>query len=153
VCVDVTDGALVARELEVELADVVLETSDPANLLCVAIASFLFALANEFHKLLDEVSNLCHASTGECRVDHTNDGGGKGARVVVSPGPRIGGPAEAVGRREWFQWVGTLFVRSRRLPRWWGRGRDIGRSQQLRGEYRSKLSCLWLSSCNGLKSH
>ena len=85
-CVDVMDGALVACELEVELADVVLKTSDPANLLCVAIASFLFTLANEFRKLLDEVSNLCHSSTGERRVDHTDDGGGKGARVVVSSG-------------------------------------------------------------------
>jgi|SRR5712671_7316913 len=84
-CVDVTDGALVARELEVELVDVVLETSNPANLLCMAIASFLFALANEFRELLDEVSNLCHASTGERRADHIDDGGGKGARVVVSP--------------------------------------------------------------------
>jgi len=77
--VDVMDGALVACELEVELTDVVLETSDPANLLCVAIASFLFALADEFRKLLDEVSNLCHAGTGERRADHTDDGWGKGA--------------------------------------------------------------------------
>ena len=64
-CVDVMDGALVACELEVELADMVLEASDPANLLCVAIASFLFALVNELRKLLDEVSNLGRASTGE----------------------------------------------------------------------------------------
>ena len=78
-CVNVTDGALVARELEVELADVVLETSNPADLLCVAIVSFLFTLANELRKLLDEVSDLSRASTGECRSDHTDDGGGKGA--------------------------------------------------------------------------
>jgi len=78
-CVNIADGALVARELEVKLADVVLETSDPANLLSVAVASLLFALADEFRKLLNEVSNLCHAGIGERRVDHTDDGGGKGA--------------------------------------------------------------------------
>jgi len=53
-CVDVADGALVTHKLEVKLADVVLETPDPANLLCVAIASFLFTLVNELCELLDE---------------------------------------------------------------------------------------------------
>jgi len=104
VCVDVTDGALVTRELEVELADVVLETSDPANLLCVVIASFLFALANEFCKLLDEVSNLCHASIGECRADHTDDGRGKGARVVVGPGWTV--QQKLLGGRSGFSGLG-----------------------------------------------
>jgi len=75
VCVDVTDGTLVTRKLEVELADMVLETSNPANLLCVAVASFFFALANKFHELLDEVSNLRHSGTRERRADHTDDGG------------------------------------------------------------------------------
>jgi len=77
--VDVADGALVARKLEVKLADVALEAPDPANLLCVAVASFLFTLVDEFRKLLNEVSNLCHASIGECRVDHADDGRGEGA--------------------------------------------------------------------------
>ena len=77
--VNIVDGALVARELEVKLADVVLKTSNPVNLLSVVVASFLFALADELCKLLNEVSNLCHAGIGECRADHTDDGGGKGA--------------------------------------------------------------------------
>src|SRR5712671_4627944 len=84
--VDVADGALVARKLEVELADMVLETPNPANLLRVTVVSFLFALANELCELLDKVPNFGHASTGERRADHADDGGGKGARVVVSPG-------------------------------------------------------------------
>jgi len=88
-CVDVADGVLVTRELEVELADVVLETSDPVNLLCVTIASFLFTLANEFRKLLDEVSNLGCASIGERGADHADDGRGKGAQVVVGSGRAV----------------------------------------------------------------
>src|SRR5712671_7937508 len=83
--VTITDGALVACELEVKLTDVVLKTSDPANLLSVAVASFLFALADKLCKLLNKVPNLCHANIGERRADHTNDGGGKGARVVIGP--------------------------------------------------------------------
>jgi len=77
--VNIADGALVGRELEVKLADVVLETSDPANLLGMAVMSFLFALTDELRKLLNEVSNLCHAGIGERRADHTDDGGGKRA--------------------------------------------------------------------------
>src|SRR5712672_1619656 len=94
--VNIADGALVARELEVKFVDVVLETSNPAELLSVAVASLFFVLADEFHKLLNEVSNLCHAGIGERRMDHTDDGGGKGARVVIGPGwavqqKRLGG--------------------------------------------------------------
>ena len=37
--VNVLNGTLVARELEVELADVVLKAADPANLLCMAPTS------------------------------------------------------------------------------------------------------------------
>jgi|SRR5712671_129336 len=102
--VDVTDGALVARELEVEFADVVLETSNPANLLCVAITSFFFALVNEFRKLLDEVSDFCCAGIGEHRADHTDDGGGKGAQVVVGPGRTV--QQELLGGRSGFGWLG-----------------------------------------------
>src|SRR5712671_4063327 len=102
--IDVADSALVARDLEVELTDVVLETSDPANLLRVAVASFPFTLANEFRKLLDEVSNLCHPDIGEHGVDHANDGGGKRARVVVSPGWTV--QQELLGGRSGFGGLG-----------------------------------------------
>jgi len=76
-------------ELEVELMDVVFETSDPANLLCMAVASFLLALADELCKFLNEVSNFCHASAGECRADHADDSGGEGSRVVIGPGRSV----------------------------------------------------------------
>ena len=85
-CIDVTDGALVARDLEVKLADMVLEAPDPAGLLCVAVAGFLFPLTDEFRELLNEVSNLCQARIRERGADHSDDGGGEGARVMVSPG-------------------------------------------------------------------
>jgi len=78
-CVDVADGALITCDLEVKLADMVLKTSDPAGLLCVAVAGLLFALTDEFRELLDEVSNLCWARIGKCRADHPDDGGSEGA--------------------------------------------------------------------------
>jgi len=84
--VDIADGTLVARELEVELTDMVLETPDPANLLCMMVVSFLLALVDELRKFLNEVPNLCQAGIREHGADHANDGGGKGARVVIGPG-------------------------------------------------------------------
>jgi len=68
---------------------VVLEASDPANLLCMVVASFFLTLADELCKLLNEVPNFCHTGTGERGVDHSNDGRGKGARVVMSPGRSV----------------------------------------------------------------
>jgi len=88
-CVDITNGALIARELEVKLVDVVFEASDPSDLLRMAVASLFLALTDKFRKLLDEISNLGCASTGERRADHTDDGGGKGAQVVVSSGRSV----------------------------------------------------------------
>ena len=84
--VNIADGALVARELEVKFVDVVLETSNPAELLSVAVASLFFVLADEFHKLLNEVSNLCRTGIGEHGADHADDSRGKGVRVVVGLG-------------------------------------------------------------------
>src|SRR5712671_4277846 len=77
--VDVADGALVTRDLEVELADVVLEASDPAGLLCVAVAGLFLTLTNKFRKFLDEVSNLCWTRVRKCGANHPNDGWGEGA--------------------------------------------------------------------------
>jgi len=78
-CVDVTNGALIARELEVKLVDVVFEASDPTDLLRMAVANLFLTLMDKLRKLLDEISNLGHTSVGECRADHTDDRGGKGA--------------------------------------------------------------------------
>ena len=47
---------------------------------------FFLMLMDELHKVLNEVSNLCHAESGDCRVDHANDSGGKRPRVVVTSG-------------------------------------------------------------------
>ena len=88
-CVDIANGALITRDLEVEFADVVLETSDPAGLLCVTIAGLFFALSDKFGEFLDEVSNLCRARIRKRGADHPDDGGGEGARVVVSPGRSV----------------------------------------------------------------
>ena len=77
--VDIADGALVTCNLEVELVDMVFEAADPAGLLCMVVTSFLLVLVDEFCKFLNEVPNFCHASAGERRADHTDDGGGKGA--------------------------------------------------------------------------
>ena len=88
-CVDVADGALVAHKLEVELADVVLEASDPVNLLCVTLTSFFFSLVNEFREFLDKVSNLRRARIRKRGADHSDNGGGEGARVVVGPGRAV----------------------------------------------------------------
>ena len=77
--VDVADGALVTRDLEVKLADVVFEASDPAEVLCMAVASLLLALTNEFREFLNEVSDFGRAGTGKRRADHADDRGGKGA--------------------------------------------------------------------------
>ena len=84
-CIDVADGALVTGDLEVELVDVVLETPNPAGLLCEAVAGLFFALTNESREFLDKVSNLCQARIRKRGADHSDDGRGKGARVVVSP--------------------------------------------------------------------
>jgi len=77
--VDVADGALVTRDLEVKLADMVLEISDPAGLLCVTVVGFLFALTDELRELLDEVSDLCRTRIRKHGMDHSDDGGGEGA--------------------------------------------------------------------------
>src|SRR5712671_3086588 len=84
--VDVANSALITRDLEVELTDMVLKASNPAGLLCVAVAGLLFTLTDEFGELLNEVSNLCRARIRKRGADHPDDGGGEGARVVVSPG-------------------------------------------------------------------
>jgi len=88
-CVDVADGALVTRDLEVKFTDMILEAPDPAGLLCVAVAGFLFALTDEFRELLNEVSNLCRARIRKRGADHSDDGRGEGARVMVSPGRTV----------------------------------------------------------------
>jgi len=88
-CVDVMDGALVTCDLEVELADMILETSNPTGLLCEAVAGLPFALTNEFREFLDKVSNLCRARIRKRGADHSDDGGGEGARVVVSSGRAV----------------------------------------------------------------
>jgi len=88
-CIDVADGALVTRDLEVKLTDVVLEASDPAGLLRVAVADFLLTLTDEFGKLLNEVSDFCWAGVRKRGADHPDDGRGEGARVVVSPGRAV----------------------------------------------------------------
>jgi len=77
--IDVADGALVTCDLEVELADVILETSNPAGLLCEAVVGLFFALADELGELLDEVSNLRRARIRKRGADHPDDGGGEGA--------------------------------------------------------------------------
>jgi len=75
--VDILNGVLIACDLEVELADVVFEAADPANLLCMMVASFFLALMDKLCKVLNEVSNLCHAEIGDCGADHADNGGGK----------------------------------------------------------------------------
>jgi len=84
--VDIANGALITRDLEVKFTDVIFEAPDPAGLLCVAVAGLLFTLTDEFGELLNEVSNLCRARIRKRGADHPDDGGGEGARVVVSPG-------------------------------------------------------------------
>jgi len=88
-CIDVADGALVTRDLEVKFPDVIFETPDPAGLLCVTVAGLLFTLTDELGELLNKVSNLCRARIRKCRADHPDDGGSEGARVVVSPGQAV----------------------------------------------------------------
>jgi len=88
-CVNVTDGALVTCDLEVEFTDMVLETSNPTGLLREAVAGFPFALTNEFREFLDKVSNLCQARVRKRGTDHSDDGGGEGTRVVVSSGRAV----------------------------------------------------------------
>ena len=78
-CVDVADGALVTRDLEVKFADMVLEVPDPAGLLCLTVTGLLFTLTDEFRELLNKVSHLCWARIRERGTDHSDDGGGKGA--------------------------------------------------------------------------
>ena len=78
-CVDIANGALIAHNLEVEFADMILEASDPAGLLCMAVAGLLFTLTDEFGELLNEVSNLCRACIRKRGADHPDDGGGEGA--------------------------------------------------------------------------
>jgi len=85
-CVDVADGALVTRDLEVKLADVILEAPDPTDLLCLTVAGLLFTLADKFREFLNKVPHLCWARVRKRGTDHSDDGGGEGARVVVSPG-------------------------------------------------------------------
>jgi len=58
-------------------------------LLCMTIASFFLALADEFRKLLNEVSNLCRTGIGEHGADHADDSRGKGVRVVVGLGRTV----------------------------------------------------------------
>jgi len=77
--VDVADGALITHDLEVELVDVILETSNPTGLLCVAVAGLFFTLTDEFCELLDEISDLCRTRIRKCGADHSDDGGGEGA--------------------------------------------------------------------------
>jgi len=78
-CVDVADGALVTRDLEVKLADMVLETPDPTGLLCLSVAGLFFTLTDEFCELLNKVPHLCWACIRKRGTDHSDDGGGKGA--------------------------------------------------------------------------
>jgi len=78
-CIDVADGALVTRDLEVKFADVVFETSDPTGVLCVTVAGLLFALMDEFGEFLNEISNLRRACIRKRGADHPDDGGGEGA--------------------------------------------------------------------------
>jgi len=87
--VNIMNGALITRDLEVEFTDMILEASDPAGLLCVAVASLLFSLTDEFGELLNKVSNLCRARIRKRGADHPDDGGGEEARVVVSPGQAV----------------------------------------------------------------
>jgi len=95
--IDIENGALIARNLEVELVDIVFKAADPAKLLCMTVTSFFLALADKFCKLLNEVSNLCHACIGERGADHADDSGGKGAQVMV--GPRRSIQQELLGGR------------------------------------------------------
>ena len=87
--VDVADGALVTCDLEVELTDVVLETSDPAGLLCVAVAGLFLALTDKLREFLDEISNLCWTRVRKRGANHSDDGRGEGARVVIGPGRAV----------------------------------------------------------------
>jgi len=87
--VDVADDALVARDLEVEFADMILETPNPTSLLHEAVAGFLLTLTNELCEFLDKVSNLRWTRIRKSGADHPDDGGGEGARVVVSPGRAV----------------------------------------------------------------
>src|SRR5712671_1366598 len=78
-CIDVADGALVTRDLEVKLADMILEAPDPTGLLCLTVAGLFFTLTDEFRELLNKISHLCWARVRKRRMDHSDDGGGKGA--------------------------------------------------------------------------
>jgi len=103
-CVDIANSALITRDLEVKLTDVIFEASDPAGLLCVAVMGLFFALTDEFGEFLNEVSNLCWARIRKCGADHPDDGGGEGARVVVSPGRSV--QQELLGGRGGFGRLG-----------------------------------------------
>ena len=84
--IDIPNGVLIARNLVIEFMDMIFEAGNPMSLLCMTVVSFLLALADELCKVLNEVSNLCHAESRDCRADHANDSRGKGLRVVVTPG-------------------------------------------------------------------
>src|SRR5712672_190388 len=87
--VDILNGALIAHDLMIELADMVFEAGNPVNLLCKVVASFLLALADELCKVLDKVVHLSHAKSGDRGVDHADDGGGEGPQVVVTGGQSV----------------------------------------------------------------
>ena len=78
-CIDVTDGALITCDLEVEFADMILETPNPTGLLCEAVAGLLLALTDEFRKFLNKISHLRWARVRKRGANHPDDGGGEGA--------------------------------------------------------------------------
>jgi len=127
--IDIENGALIARDLEVELMDMVFKAANPAKLLCMTVASFFLALADEFRKLLNEVSNLCHACIGERGVDHADDSGGKGVRVMV--GPRRSIQQELLGGRGSFS---RLRCSLRRVDDFFSGGIEFGVSGVISGQ-------------------
>jgi|SRR5712671_1551937 len=84
--IDVLNGMLITCDLMIELTDVVFKACDPTNLLRKAVVSLLLALADKLHKVLDKIPHLPHAESGDCGVDHANDGGSEGPQVVVASG-------------------------------------------------------------------
>ena len=83
--VNISDHTLVADNLIVELADMIFEAPGPMALLCMVVVSLFLTLMDEFHKILNKVSNLCHTESGDCRADYANDGQGKGLQVMICP--------------------------------------------------------------------
>jgi len=74
-------GAFEAFDVGVELADVVLESLDPALLLGKTLTTFLLAVADKFRNIVGQPLVFHVVDIGESGADGSDDGGGEGSRM------------------------------------------------------------------------